>query len=92
LLESSGSSSKSSHDEQSEGSQACVEVCFTFYLIPKYIGILREKDVDYSTSAVQVLVNDDRQEDLKNVHKFITNQQLVKDELHEGFFKTLNKK
>jgi hypothetical protein len=53
---------------------------------------LREKDVDYSTSAVQVLVNDDRQEDLKNVHKFITNQQLVKDELHEGFFKKLNKK
>jgi hypothetical protein len=46
-------------------SKAKIEVHFTYYLIPKYQGLLRAKDVDFFSETTELLVNDDLQEDLK---------------------------
>jgi hypothetical protein len=54
--------------------QSAVEVCFSFYTIPQYVGLVRDQDVDYlSYDQEEILVNDDDHEDLIRVTRLINN-------------------
>lgn len=50
---------------------SAVEIYFSFYTIPQYVGIIRDQDIDYLCNENQdeILVNDDDHEDLIRVSK-----------------------
>jgi hypothetical protein len=53
--------------------QASIEIYFSFYTIPSFIGIIRHEDIDYLCSEKdEILVNDDDYEDLIRINKVLT--------------------
>ena len=51
-----------------EDSLAGVDLCFRFYTVPQYVGLIQSKSVDFFRDEREdILVNDDLQEDLLRV-------------------------
>ena len=52
--------------------QSSVEIYFSFYTVPYYIGIIRDQEIEYYTSNKdEILVNDDDYEDLNRISKLM---------------------
>ena len=74
-----------------------MEIYFSFYTIPRYVGVIRDAEVDFlSYEQDEILVNDDEHEDLVRVSKLLAGdgQRLEFEELagHPQLYRPFNKK
>ena len=55
--------------------ESSVEIYFSFYTIPRYVGMIRDAEVDFlSYEQDEILINDDDHEDLVRVSKLISGE------------------
>ncbi|CDW82921.1 UNKNOWN [Stylonychia lemnae] len=82
--------------------QSSIEIYFSFYTIPQYIGLIRDQDLDFLCQEKdEILVNDDDHEDLIRVTKLMdylqygdnTEKRIANEDIRfQDLYKPFNKK